>query len=152
MPHKQFTLEVPLKFNGFRIGTVTIEPDGTFRGKSSIETVQSMLTEWASTGWLVGIDVNFEYMKARDAFDMTRNQFESNEPTSNAEDEEALGNKPRIMLPPLMDGQHYEITDLPSGAQAVTIAADESPMTEDEIVEHMHKHDSFGRRIAGGGS
>jgi hypothetical protein len=77
-----------------------------------------------------------------------RNQFESNEPGPNDADKEFLGDRLYVPLPHLQDGHHYEIKDLPSGASAVVIEEGNAEPTEDEIVQQMHTHDSFGRMYA----
>lgn len=80
---------------------------------------------------------------------MPRNQFEDNDPSLNMaeEDKEFLGDRLYVPLPHLQDGHRYSIADLPSGEKAVVI---EQGDTEDEAVQRMHTHDSFGRRYAGG--
>jgi hypothetical protein len=63
MPHKNLTIEVPLKFNGFTIGSVTIHPDGTFEGRAGLDVVRDEMVENAQIGRLLAIDVNVEYLE-----------------------------------------------------------------------------------------
>lgn len=50
---------------------------------------------------------------------MSRNVFENNRPEPSQEDQNAVGNSPHILLPPLAEGYHYELLRLPSGQMAV---------------------------------
>lgn len=82
----------------------------------------------------------------------SRNVFENNDPVPDKEDVKAVGNGPHIMLPPLSEGHHYALTDLPNGRKAVVVVEDEKtykrrPMTiekkDDELTPE--ERDMFGR-------
>lgn len=65
---------------------------------------------------------------------MTRNVFENNESEWTIEQEEAdcnqLQGAPHMVLPPLADGFKYELTQLPSGREAVVVTEDHKENSE----------------------
>lgn len=90
--------------------------------------------------------------------------FEKNiDMSTSKEDLEAVGDRPRVMLPPLADGHHYELAKLPSGRTAVVVEEDvpentelqrafpdaEEPVTRTKASLRAAGYDNFGRHIAG---
>lgn len=75
---------------------------------------------------------------------MPRNVFENNDPEVSEEvlpevspeDALELGNKVHSLLPPLVTGHHYRLTDLSNGRTAVVVEPDE---------DDSQKRDLYGR-------
>jgi hypothetical protein len=76
-----------------------------------------------------------------------RNVFENNEPELYQEDFQedlkVVGDGPHVMLPPLAEGHHYAITDLPSGRKAVVV--EEDVKENSEFDRAFPETDQFGR-------
>lgn len=73
---------------------------------------------------------------------MSRNVFDQG---SDAEDHEAAGDGPHVLLPPLDGEHHYEIKKLPSGRTAVIVEEN------DEVTDNPDQkpaRDKFGRKYA----
>ena len=51
---------VPLRYHGFLIGQVEINPDGSFSGKVQLREVQEELIALMKVDQILGIGVNFE--------------------------------------------------------------------------------------------
>lgn len=138
--------------NGNLIGELTLEEDGSFSGKFRPNSaIADVLGALSKGGFVNGLIIRPKYVPVWEE-NMSRNQFENNDeavPNVSSEDKEFLGDRLYVPLPHLQDGHRYDIAKLPSGESAVVINKEAEP-TEDEVVEHMHKHDQFGRRYARG--
>lgn len=135
------------------IGEMTIRENGIFTGRFRPDSaITDVIGKLAEAGFVNALILTPKLIPAERADVTSRNAFENNEEKPEVTREEAvkLGDKVQALLPPQPEGKHYELVELTAGTAVVI--QDDTPETEDEIVERMHKHDQFGRRIAGGGS
>lgn len=116
----------PLKVNDAVIGEITINPDGSFEGRIKDRLTHALWVAYLVEGLGDGMALH-PYMKpaieSRETI-VGRNAFENNAQEVPLADLASLADKLCMTLPPLAEGNRYDLVKLSNGRVAVTVEKD----------------------------